>query len=233
LRHAAAAIDQLLAHASLGLHLTRPWKVVLAGAPNAGKSSLVNALVGYERSIVYAQPGTTRDAVGVETAVAGWPVRLVDTAGLRESTDPVERAGVAIARRQIAQADLTILVYDAADPRSIAASVTAAGATGDGQAADADPSLRLSDALLVANKIDLVAKGQRDALAGLPTSALAGDGIAGLLRAIGRRLVPAPPDRGAAVPFTTEQVDALRCAREHLRDRHVDQARIALRLGEM
>ena len=70
--------------------------VVLSGAPNVGKSSLINALVGYERAIVFAEPGTTRDVVTAGTAVDGWPIELADTAGLRESTDPLEAAGIAL-----------------------------------------------------------------------------------------------------------------------------------------
>ena len=92
-RHDAARqqIDALLARADLGRHLVQPWRVVLAGRVNVGKSSLINALAGYGRSIVHPSPGTTRDAVTVTTAIDGWPVELCDTAGLRSGGDAVER----------------------------------------------------------------------------------------------------------------------------------------------
>jgi tRNA modification GTPase len=72
-------------------HLTEPWRVVFAGAPNVGKSSLMNVIAGMERSIVCDQPGTTRDVVEVDGIVEGWPFRFVDTAGLRAgSSDQIE-----------------------------------------------------------------------------------------------------------------------------------------------
>ena len=99
-----------------GRHLTEPWLVVLAGPPNAGKSSLLNALAGYGRALVSPTAGTTRDALGVTIAVDGWPVRLTDTAGLRETADPLEAAGVARAREVLAEADAVIDVADGGGP---------------------------------------------------------------------------------------------------------------------
>ena len=80
---ARGQIDILLGRVKLGQHLVRPWSVVLAGPVNVGKSSLINALVGYGRSIVHHVAGTTRDAVTAATAIDGWPIELCDTAGLR------------------------------------------------------------------------------------------------------------------------------------------------------
>ena len=82
--------------------------IVLAGPPNSGKSSLLNALVGYERAIVTDLPGTTRDHIEVAAALGGVPVRLTDTAGLRDSDEPVERIGVERARRLIELADVLV-----------------------------------------------------------------------------------------------------------------------------
>jgi tRNA modification GTPase len=86
--------------------------VAIVGPPNAGKSTLFNALVGSDRAIVTALPGTTRDAVSEEIEIGGERIRLVDTAGLRETEDEVERQGVAVARRVAASADLAVVVED-------------------------------------------------------------------------------------------------------------------------
>ena len=93
---------------SVGRHLIEPWKVVVAGPPNVGKSSLVNALAGYQRAVVSEVAGTTRDAVSVRTAFDGWPFELVDTAGLRDA-DGLEGEGIARARAELETADVVVL----------------------------------------------------------------------------------------------------------------------------
>jgi tRNA modification GTPase len=87
--------------------------VVIAGPPNVGKSSLINALLGYQRAIVFDQPGTTRDVLTATTAIDGWPVELADTAGIREGDDAIETEGVARALAEIRAADLVVEVWDA------------------------------------------------------------------------------------------------------------------------
>lgn len=109
LREAAAA---LLASAHQGELIRDGLLVVIAGAPNAGKSSLLNALAGNDAAIVTPIPGTTRDLLRADIQLDGLPVRLVDTAGLRPSSDPVEQEGIRRARAQIAQADRLLLVID-------------------------------------------------------------------------------------------------------------------------
>ena len=99
-----------------GRHLIEPWNVVIAGKPNAGKSSLMNQLVGYQRAIVNQQPGTTRDVLRAQTVIHGWPVEFVDTAGLRQGEDAVEVAGVEMAKGQLSQADLVLWIHDLTDP---------------------------------------------------------------------------------------------------------------------
>ena len=89
--------------------------VVLAGPPNVGKSSLLNALLGAERAIVSAQPGTTRDSIEEWMDIGGWPVRLADTAGIRDAEDPVEAEGVRRAAALAAAAQLTLRLYDAGE----------------------------------------------------------------------------------------------------------------------
>ena len=81
---AVGRLDLLLDRAAIGRHLIEPWRVVIAGPPNAGKSTLLNAIVGFQRAIVFDQPGTTRDVVTAATVLDGWPIELADTAGLRE-----------------------------------------------------------------------------------------------------------------------------------------------------
>lgn len=109
----AAAVLALLATAPAGERLREGTLVVLAGRPNAGKSSLFNALLGVERAIVTDVAGTTRDALEASTTFGGWPVRLVDTAGLRDAGDTVERLGVEVSRRWLSAADLSLLCVEA------------------------------------------------------------------------------------------------------------------------
>ena len=103
-----AQIERLLATAPAGERLRAGALVVLAGPPNVGKSSLFNALLGADRAIVTESPGTTRDAIEAHTEFLGWPVRLVDTAGLRESTEEAERLGVGFSRRYVEAADVVL-----------------------------------------------------------------------------------------------------------------------------
>jgi tRNA modification GTPase len=139
-------------------------RVVVAGPPNAGKSSLVNALAGQERAIVTAIAGTTRDLVEVPLSLAGVPVTLVDTAGLRASADEVERIGVELALREIARADILLWL----------------GAEAEMPAHD--------HALLIRPKSDVASAG-----AGFAISIRGGSGVAALAKRIGEeaaRLVP-------------------------------------------
>lgn len=203
-KEAGAAADQiqrLLASAPCGCHLARPWRVVLAGHPNVGKSSLMNALVGYRRAIIHETPGTTRDLVTARTALDGWPVEFCDTAGLREAEHAVEQEGISLARRQVELASLVLLVFDATEGWS-----------------DVDAELcRLwPEALFVFNKIDLAEASLAGRPAGLPVSAVDGTGIDVLIQRIADRLVPDPPKPGAAVPFLEEQRTALHDAAETL-----------------
>ena len=109
LADAQRRIDQLLSSVQLGEMVRDGAVVTLAGRPNAGKSSLFNALLGVERAIVHETPGTTRDAIEATIEVNRWPLRLVDTAGLRESGDEIERTGVEVSRRYLSAAQLVIV----------------------------------------------------------------------------------------------------------------------------
>src|SRR4029079_15424602 len=152
--------------------------------PNVGKSTLVNALVGYERAIVFDQPGTTRDLVSAVTALDGWPIELTDTAGLRKSDQALEQEGIVRAKAEMQVADLVLLVFDA----------TQAWSRNDETLVQ-----EWSNALVVYNKCDLLAAradgtDARDGgPTGLLTSAKTGVNIAELIGRIVMRLVPAAP----------------------------------------
>ena len=211
-QQADAAMQQirhLLAFAPCGCHLSRPWRVVLAGRPNVGKSSLMNALVGYRRAIVHETPGTTRDLVTARTALDGWPVEFCDTAGLREAEHAVEEQGIDLARRRMESSSLALLVFDAAESWS---------------EDDAELCRLWPDALPVFNKIDLPGATPEGHPPGLPVSALDGTGIDQLMQTIADRLVPDPPKPGQAVPFLHEQMTALHAAAKALETGNEERA---------
>ena len=109
----ADELGTLLSTAAEGELLREGALTVLAGRPNAGKSSLFNALVGRERAIVTPEPGTTRDALEAVVSLGGFPFRLVDTAGLREVEEGVEARGIEVARRYLDEADLVLFCAEA------------------------------------------------------------------------------------------------------------------------
>ena len=109
-------LNRLLATADQGRVLRHGLRTVIYGAPNVGKSSLLNLLLGYDRAIVSDVPGTTRDTIEEVINVRGIPVRLIDTAGARESSDFVESEGIRRTQRQVEQADFVIQVVDGSQP---------------------------------------------------------------------------------------------------------------------
>jgi tRNA modification GTPase len=115
-------IAQLIVTAPEGERLREGALLVIAGRPNAGKSSLFNTLLGRDRAIVTEVPGTTRDAIEAYAVLEGFPFRLVDTAGLRESNDRVERLGIEVSRKYLAAADLVLFCRDAESATQDAAS---------------------------------------------------------------------------------------------------------------
>ncbi|HEX9205761.1 MAG TPA: tRNA uridine-5-carboxymethylaminomethyl(34) synthesis GTPase MnmE [Candidatus Deferrimicrobiaceae bacterium] len=157
--------------------------VAIAGVPNVGKSRLLNRLAGEERAIVTEIPGTTRDYLHAEVSVGGVPVLLVDTAGLRESGDPVEREGVRRSRDVIASADLVLFLLDGARPAR----------EGDREAYGEVAAL---PHLVVLNKADLPAAESGEEFAGegrralLRVSARTGEGVDALLAAVATEVGP-------------------------------------------
>ncbi|PEN12340.1 tRNA uridine-5-carboxymethylaminomethyl(34) synthesis GTPase MnmE [Longibacter salinarum] len=147
LGRAASLLDTLLATADTGETLKDGVRVVIGGRPNAGKSTLLNALVGRDRAIVSATPGTTRDEIEAEVEIDGVLFRFVDTAGLRDTTDQIEAEGVRRAERSIEQADVLIYVYDLQE-----------GLDAEEQAflRDVADESHAVETIVVGNKVDLV-----------------------------------------------------------------------------
>lgn len=165
-------------------------RVVIAGPPNAGKSSLINALTGREAAITSAMPGTTRDLIEAPTAIAGLPFLLIDTAGLRESADEVEAIGVERGRASLAAADLVLWL---------------------GEPADAPGRDRT---ILVQSKCDLPGLARE---ADVRVSALTGEGIPDLIAALAMRARTLLPGEGE-VAVNARQRDAVGRALQHLRE---------------
>lgn len=175
-------------NSALGQHLITPWQVVIAGQPNAGKSSLLNALAGYARSVVSAIPGTTRDTVTTEVAFDGWPIALTDTAGLRETTDSLEHEGVNRATAMLRTADFVVWLIDLAEDTETQLAMI--------------PDDIWAKVIIAANKVDAHAG---KTLPGIGISATTGLGLAELIQAIVTKLVPYPPEPGEAVPLPLER----------------------------
>jgi tRNA modification GTPase len=172
LQEVALALDRLASTYSVGRLYGQGARVVLAGATNAGKSSLFNLLLKQQRSIVSATKGTTRDYIEADCSLEGIPVRLYDTAGLRESSDSIEVEGIKRTELLIGQADLVVYLIDSTEAR---------------QPLDFDEKT-----LVVYNKSDL-AKAPQGSLA---VSAQSGEGIAELASEIARRLKKGLPTTG-------------------------------------
>ena len=194
-----AAVERKLSTAREGRILREGARVVLAGAPNAGKSSLLNALLGTRRAIVSEAAGTTRDAIEEWVEIGGWPVRLIDTAGLRAASDAVEAEGVARATALIDAADLVLRLVpcaDAVDGQSVAGGGTE---------------------LRVWSKCDQVPDGSAPR-GGVRVSAVTGEGLPELRTAIAARLAEraakSAEETGADV--TTRQKECLLAAQAAL-----------------
>jgi tRNA modification GTPase len=116
LERGIAFIDELLRTANEGQILRRGIRAAIIGRPNAGKSSLLNQLLGHDRAIVSSIPGTTRDTIEETANIRGLPVVFIDTAGLRDSTDEIEKEGVRRSHKSLQQADLILHVLDSSEP---------------------------------------------------------------------------------------------------------------------
>jgi tRNA modification GTPase len=222
-----AQLDELSLRARSGRALRDGLSVAIAGAPNVGKSSLLNRLAGYDAAIVTEIPGTTRDPLREHLTLDGLPVTIVDTAGLRDTDEPVEREGVRRARLEVARADRLLWVTDAREPLTEALAAARAAQAGGGAIT------------IVANKIDLApAAPRKDAEQGAPVvyvSALTGEGLDALVAHLRESAGVAGEAEGtfsarrrhlAALERTRAELDAARAhlsgalelAAEHLRN---------------
>ena len=196
-------LSEMLAWSQFGLHLTQPWKIVLAGRPNVGKSTLINALLGYTRAVVYDQPGTTRDVVTGQTAFDGWPFQLADTAGIRNTKDELEQAGIERARRTVESADLVCVLLDTSHPP-----------TAEDQELLTElaspPAENRPPAIVIAHKVD-----QPDQWAdAMPDNAVhvsstTGTGIEEFIHRIVQTLIPTVPSPETAIPISRRQINWL------------------------
>jgi tRNA modification GTPase len=156
--------ERLLSTADEGRVLREGIRVAIVGLPNAGKSSLLNRLLGMDRAIVSEVPGTTRDTIEESACLRGILFRLTDTAGLRETNDPVEREGVARSGRAMESADLVLHIFDASATNL--------------------PSPLNDREILVANKCDLLPVGSKKHTEAIAVSSLTGEGFDALLDAM-------------------------------------------------
>ncbi|HLO09485.1 MAG TPA: tRNA uridine-5-carboxymethylaminomethyl(34) synthesis GTPase MnmE [Desulfobacteria bacterium] len=190
-----ARLEELLRSYEAGRRFRDGATVVIAGVANVGKSRLLNRLAGEERAIVMETPGTTRDYLHADVAIGGVPVTLIDTAGLRETADPVEREGVRRSRAIVASADLVLFLLDGSRPSS----------TGDRSAYEEIASL---PHLVVLNKSDRTAAEEGSGFAGqgkrgaLRLSAKTGEGIGDLVAAVAREVAPGEGAIRAQAPLT-------------------------------
>lgn len=199
-------LEEMLKSRHAGEVLRHGFRVVIAGPPNAGKSSLLNALLGRDRAIVTPIPGTTRDVLEESFQFRGWPVCLVDTAGLRETADVVETDGIRRAQDALAAADTVIWLLDAAVPPA--------------QRPEPPAELAGVPLLRVLNKTDLAALPSSSAPPGpevISISAKTGAGLELLLDRLEERL-GTRTEREPEIAVNERQARLLETALHHARE---------------
>jgi tRNA modification GTPase len=206
LNEAIADLTSVAASFSFGRFVREGFDLAIVGRPNVGKSSVFNRLVGSERAIVTPLPGTTRDALYESASIGGVPVRLIDTAGIRETSDVVETIGIRRSRAALADADIALLILDASeslteDDRRLLAEVTA------------------ERRIVVINKIDLPCEMESPVSDAIRISALTGSGFDELIAAMIKRLSGGGAgERDDLMITDARQHSAIRRAIEQLED---------------
>jgi tRNA modification GTPase len=193
---ASKRIKALKSSYAIGRHLVVPYQVVVAGPPNVGKSSLINAILGYSRVIVHETAGTTRDVIAELTSVDGWPVLIHDTAGFRDSRDEIEQQGISAARLEVDAADLVLVLVDESQ--------------GWTPVQQGIYSASLGKNLIVGSKHDLrIDADELGCQIEVSTTAITSEGIDRLLDQIARRIYPVAMQPDQAVVFRAEQREAI------------------------
>jgi len=220
----AERLRRLLATAAFGRGLVRPPRLVIAGRPNVGKSTLANALLRFDRMLVHPEPGTTRDTIEEGLSLRGLPFTLVDTAGLREAESEIEREGVRRGAQALRRADIALLVFDASAPlQEEDRRILARGGT----------RMRLP----VLNKSDLPAAvpagliEEKTGCRPVVVSAASGAGLGELEERIVAAAYPQMPAQGEAVLFTLRQERLVRTALQAAARK--DRARLAAAMDEL
>jgi len=202
---ATATIGRLLATQREGEILRHGVRLVIAGRPNVGKSSLLNAILGRDRAIVTHIPGTTRDTLEELAHIRGIPLHIVDTAGIRESEDTVERSGIERSLSSLREAQIVLWVFDAASPAELE------------QVAETAPG---ASVVLVGNKADLVTGGRPvvpdSQWPVVYTCAVTGDGLDALFDAVEKAVWDTPHTAEPAVAVSERHAALLTRARDEL-----------------
>lgn len=206
LTSALTELERLLQSHERGKLMTGGIPAAIAGRPNAGKSSLLNALLGYDRAIVTAIPGTTRDTIEEKLRIGRLTLRLIDTAGIRDTDDEVERLGVERSRAAMSKAELVIAVVD-----------------GSGEITDEDREViaqaeSAPKGIVVLSKRDIAEQGAviDTALPVVSLSSVTGDGMDELERVIAERF-PLPEVPAGEILTNVRQADAVKRAIEYMR----------------
>jgi tRNA modification GTPase len=194
----SSQVKELFDLAQKGAQLQKGFTIVLTGSPNVGKSSLFNALCAQDRAIVTNIPGTTRDVVSIDMELNGVPIRLLDTAGIREHAEQVEQEGIVRAQSAIEMADAIIHVYD-----------------GTELSAEQKFERDNKNEIIVINKSDLLTSDFEKAETTILISAKTGQGLDSLRNEIQQLLQIQPSDQQAPFSARARHLDALRRCLEH------------------